>query len=78
MGAQAYASNFQGLLLVAPRSGTPFAGGGFVTGGGSSRGLSLDAAVSGARYGVMASYGWQRVRLAHGDSSYAPGYGTTT
>jgi len=77
VGAQAYASDFHGLLLVAPRAGTPFASGGFVTGAGSSRGLSVDAAVSGARYGVTASYGWQRVRLAYGDSSYAPGYGTS-
>jgi hypothetical protein len=34
--------------------------------------VSLDAAVSGARYGFLASYGWQRVRLEHGDSSYVP------
>ncbi len=77
VGAQMYASEFHGLLLVAPRAGTPFASGGFVTGAGRARGLSLDAAVSGARYGVTASYGWQRVRLAYGDSSYAPGYGTS-
>jgi hypothetical protein len=77
LGAQAYLSDFDGLLLVAPRAGTPFATGGFLTGGGASRGLSLEAAVSGARYGVTASYGWQRVRVTYGDSSYAPGYGTS-
>jgi hypothetical protein len=37
----------------------------------------VDAAVSGARYGVTASYGWQRVRVTYGDSSYAPEYGTS-
>jgi hypothetical protein len=72
-----YLSEFDGLLLVAPRAGTPFATEGFLTGGGASRGLSLEAAVSGARYGVTASYGWQRVRVTYGDSSYAPGYGTS-
>lgn len=77
VGAQAYLSDFDGLLLVAPRAGTPFATGGFLTGGGASRGLSLEAVVSGARYGVTASYGWQRVRVTYGDSSYAPEYGTS-
>jgi carboxypeptidase family protein/TonB-dependent receptor-like protein len=77
VGAQAYLSNFDGLLLVAPRTGTPFATGGFTTGAGTSSGFSLDAAVSSARYGVTASYGWQRVRVTYGDSSYAPGYGTS-
>jgi hypothetical protein len=77
VGAQAYLSDFDGLLLVAPRAGTPFATGRFLIGAGASRGLSLEAAVSGARYGVTASYGWQRVRVTYGDSSYVPGYGTS-
>ena len=77
VGVQAYASDFHQLLLVAPRAGTPFASGGLVTGAGNSRGLSLEAGVSGAWYGMTASYGWQRVRLSYGDSTYAPGYGTS-
>jgi hypothetical protein len=77
LGAQAYLSDFDGLLLVAPRAGTPFATGKLLTGDGAARGLSMEAAVSGARYGVTASYGWQRVRVTYGDSSYAPGYGTS-
>lgn len=77
LGAQAYLSDFDGLLLVAPRAGTPFATDGFTTGAGISRGLALDAAVSGARYGITASYGWQRVRVTYGDQEYAPGYGTS-
>jgi hypothetical protein len=73
LGAQAYVRSFSGLLLVAPRTGEPFAvTGGVATGSGSARGVSLDAAMSGARYGVVASYGWQRVRLDYGDSSYVP------
>jgi hypothetical protein len=77
VGAQAYLSDFDGLLLVAPRAGTPFATGAFLAGGGASRGLALEAAVSSARYGVTASYGWQWVRVTYGDASYAPGYGTS-
>jgi hypothetical protein len=77
VGAQAYLSDFDGLLLVAPRTGTPFATGDLLTGAGASRGLSLEAAMSGARYGVTASYGWQRERVTYGGSSYAPGYGTS-
>jgi hypothetical protein len=77
VGAQAYLSDFDGLLLVAPRTGTPFATGDLLIGAGASRGLSLEAAMSGTRYGVTASYGWQRVWVTYGGSSYAPGYGTS-
>ncbi len=77
LGGQLHAGEFEGLVLVAPRASSPFANGAFVTGSGSARGLSLDAAMSGSRFGVTASYGWQRVRLAYGDSSFAPGYGAS-
>ncbi|MGH7552316.1 MAG: TonB-dependent receptor plug domain-containing protein, partial [Longimicrobiales bacterium] len=77
LGLQAYARNFEGLLLVAPRAGEPFATGAFATGSGTARGFSLDAAVSAARFGGVASYGWQRVMLEYGDSSYVPEHGTT-
>jgi hypothetical protein len=73
-GAQAYATGFDGLLLVAPRSGEPFTTRGFAEGRGSARGISVEAAASGQRYGAMASWGLQRVRATHGDSSYTPGY----
>jgi hypothetical protein len=72
-GAQAYVRSFSGLLLVAPRTGEPFpVTGGVATGSGTARGVALDAVMSSARYGVVASYGWQRVRLDYGDSSYVP------
>ncbi len=77
LGAQAYLSRYTGLLLVAPETGHPFATEGFTTGSGTAPGFSLDAAVSGARYGLLARYGWQRVRLEHGDSAYSPVYGTS-
>ncbi|MGH7526592.1 MAG: hypothetical protein ACREMX_07790, partial [Gemmatimonadales bacterium] len=76
LGAQVYLRDFGGLVLVAPRTGEPFATGGFATGSGSARGLSLEAAVTGTRYGLVASYGLQGVRLSHGDSSYVPVHGT--
>lgn len=75
LGLQAYARSFLGLLLVAPHDGEPFSTGAFTTGSGASRGLSFDAAVSGARYGILASYGWQHLRLQYRDSVYIPDHG---
>jgi hypothetical protein len=73
IGAQAYAREFDGLALVAPRTGEPFAvAGNFATGSGTVRGVSAEAAVSGRRYGLLVSYGWQRTHLLHGDSSFVP------
>lgn len=77
LGAQAYVRDFDGLLLVAPRTGEPFASAGLTTGSGIARGLAVEAAMSGTRYGLVASYGWQRLRLDHGDSSYVPGHGAS-
>jgi len=73
---EAFARGSDHLALVAPRSGEPFSLGSFVVGSGTSRGASLEAAVSAARYGILASYGFQRVRLEYGDSSYVPEHGT--
>ncbi|MFL5493599.1 MAG: carboxypeptidase regulatory-like domain-containing protein [Gemmatimonadales bacterium] len=77
LGAQLYLSEYTGLLLVAPRTGEPFATAGFAIGSGSAQGVSVDAVRTGARYGLLASYAWQRIRLEHGDSSYSPVYGTS-
>jgi carboxypeptidase family protein len=73
--AQGYIRNSHGLVLVAPRTGEPFATDGFTTGTGASRGLSLDATVSDARYSIVASYGWQHARIGYRDARYAPDYG---
>jgi hypothetical protein len=75
LGAQVYLNQYAGLLLVAPTTGEPFATGGFAVGSGAARGFSVDAVRSGTRFGLLASYGWQRVRLEHTDSSYIPAYG---
>ena len=48
-----------------------------MTGSGTVPGVSVNAALSGARYGLLASYGWQRVQLEYTDSSYTPAYGTS-
>jgi hypothetical protein len=77
LGAQFHARDFHHLLLVSPRTGEPFAAGNVTTGSGRSRGVALEAAVSHTRYGFVASYGWQRLRLSHGDSSYVPTYGVS-
>jgi hypothetical protein len=75
LSAQAYVRGLSGLLLVATRTGEPFTTGDFATGSGSARGFSFDAAVSSSRYGLIASYGWQRLRLDEGQSNYVPNYG---
>lgn len=77
LGAQAFARDFGGLVLVAPRSGGPFATDGFLVGEGTARGVGLEAAVSAARYGLTAAYGFQHVRLRYGDTAYHPGHGAT-
>ncbi len=77
LGVQAYERGFDGLLLVAPADGEPFVTGRFVVGSGAARGASVEATVSARRFGITASYGLQRVRLAYGDSSYVPDHGAT-
>jgi hypothetical protein len=75
LSGQVYLRELNGLLLVATQTGEPFATGNFATGSGVARGFSLDAAMSGSRYGLIASYGWQHLRLDDGHSSYVPNYG---
>ncbi|HEV8357071.1 MAG TPA: TonB-dependent receptor [Gemmatimonadales bacterium] len=75
LAAQAYERGMSGLLLVAPREGQPFSTGRFGVGSARSRGVSLDAAVATARYGLLAAYGFQRVRFRDGGSGYVPGHG---
>jgi hypothetical protein len=76
-GAQGFARDFQGLVLVAVSDPDPFATRAFATGTGTSRGVALDAAMSTARVGLIASYGWQDVRYGAGSAEYTPEYGAT-
>jgi hypothetical protein len=75
VGAEVFARRLSRLLLVAPETGDPFATGDVTQGSGNAAGLSLDFSMSRARYGVLASYSWQRTRLRHGDTTYAPEHG---
>jgi hypothetical protein len=77
VGAQVYLSNYAGLVLVAPRTGEPFATNGFTTGSGLVPGFSLEAGLSRRRYGLMANYGWQQVKLRYAGSTYTPAYGAS-
>ena len=77
LGTQAYLARFDGLLLVAPATGRPFATEGFAEGRGTAKGASVEAAVSGTWYGALASWGLQDVRTTYGASSYVPGHGTS-
>lgn len=87
IGVQGYLRGLSSLLLVAPAGGEPFATGipgstdpagtgpGFVPGAGSARGLSVDLSAGGARLGVTASYGFQRVRYRSEGIAYVPEHG---
>ncbi len=77
LGAQGYSRRLDGLLLVAPVEGKPFATRDFSVGSGAARGFSVDATMSTARYGIVASYGLQRARVDDDDSSYVPDHGAT-
>ncbi|HEY9449617.1 MAG TPA: hypothetical protein VIQ60_07670, partial [Gemmatimonadaceae bacterium] len=77
VGVQAWARDFHGLVLVAPRVADPFAASEFVVGSGGARGISVEAGAHGARYGAVASYGVQHVRLRYGDTTYVPDHGAT-
>ncbi len=75
LAIQAYARHLGGLVLVAPRDGEPVATAGYAVGSGRSHGVSLEAGLSTRRLGVLASYGFQRVRYQYGDTSYVPSHG---
>ena len=77
VSAEAYARRFTGVLLVAPFNDEPFATRTSAIGRGVSRGISVDAAMSAARYGMVASYGIQRVRYTSDRASYVPDHGAT-
>jgi hypothetical protein len=72
LGLRAYARRSDGLVLVAPHEGEPFATTAITVGSSSARGAALDVALQAPRYGVFLRYGLQRVRLRSGPTSYAP------
>jgi hypothetical protein len=72
---QTYARRLYGIALVAPRTADPFTTGSFARGSGTAAGMSVEAALSFRRYGLMGSYAWQRVRFSYEDSTYVPDHG---
>lgn len=74
-GGQAYGRGSRGLVLTAPAAAEPFVTDSFTVGSGRARGVALDASLASARYAVVASYAFQRVRLSDGVTSYVPEYG---
>ncbi len=75
LGIQAYRRRLDGLVLVAPRSAEPFGTGSFEIGSGRAAGVALEGSLTGARAGLVGTYGWQRVSWRYGVSSYRPDHG---
>lgn len=75
VGVQGYTRALEGLVLVAVGEGMPFATREFPTGAARTRGIAVEATMSGSRLSVLASYGTQRVRYRTASSSFVPEYG---
>lgn len=76
IGARGWVRELGGLLLVAPTAAEPFTTDGFTVGPGRARGVALDGSVATARYALVASYGFQQVRLGDAALGYTPGFAT--
>ncbi len=76
VGAQLFERRLSELALVAPTTPGPYASGPVSTGSARARGGAVEVAARGARYGVVASYGLQRVRVFTPELDYTPRYGT--
>ncbi|HJR33966.1 MAG TPA: hypothetical protein VJ817_03405, partial [Gemmatimonadales bacterium] len=74
---QAYARRFLGLLLAAPRTAEPYSTGAFDTGRGTASGVSVEATMSRAHFGVLAGYGLERLRILPAGAGYVPGHGAS-
>lgn len=72
LAAHAYTREFRGLALVAARDAGPYARSQVTEGTGNARGLVVEAGTAGKRFGLVAKYALQRVRMEFGDSSYVP------
>jgi hypothetical protein len=74
---QGWLRNSEGLVLVAPADGEPFSTGPWVIGGSRGHGVAADLAIGGARYGVVAAYGWQELQVESGATRYVPEFAAT-
>ncbi len=74
VGLEAYVRALDGLVLVAPSTGHPFAVERFSVGSGETWGLGLDLDVKRARYRATASYGFGSVGNEVETLEYRPGF----
>ncbi len=74
--ARLWTRRLSGLALPAIGTGAPFADSVVPVGSGRAEGLSLDASMSGARWGFVAAYAAQRVRTVASDTTWQPEFGT--
>ena len=70
-----YGRRLRGFAQAASANPGPFALDGVSVGTGTVAGFSIDGGMSGTRYGLIGSYGWQRVRFEVDGSTYAPTHG---
>ena len=74
--ARLWTRRLSGLALPAIGTGAPFADSVVPVGSGRADGLSLDASMSGARWGFVAAYAAQRLRTVASDTTWQPEFGT--
>lgn len=72
--AEAYARSLDGLALVAVGEGRPYATSGIAYGSATVRGAGVEWAASAARYGVVGSWGIERVETTGEETEWAPGW----
>ncbi len=77
VGGRAYARRLGSVAFIAAGTGSLFSSGPLEIGSASVQGLSVDVAVSGSRVGVMADYGFQKVRNRAPERTYVPWYAPT-
>ena len=77
VGGRAYARRLDSVAFIAPGTGSLFSTGALEIGSASVRGLSVDAAVSGSRIGLVADYGFQNVHNRAPGRTYVPSYAPT-
>jgi hypothetical protein len=71
---EAYARDLEGLAVLDPGDGGPFAGTGVRRGAGTVRGGAFGVTISAARYAVTASAGLESAELRVGDTEWTPSY----
>jgi hypothetical protein len=71
---EAYVRSIDGLAVVAAGEGRPFATAGVPYGSAAIQGAAVELSTSAARYGILASYGVERVELRAAEATFSPGY----